>query len=138
MIRLRWLQQRYPTLKSYCSYLEKHRKYWSSWNRTWELNFGIQSSQGLESLHASFKGPLDGVSIPANHVPEHTKDCWDKRADKQVKCYSINSSTYEEKPVMHENVKQLSAIAANLFGGMKRVSKIHKYINRPGSGIEYQ
>jgi len=84
-------------------------------------------------MHASFKGPLGGVSIRANLVPEHIKDCWDKRIDKQVKCYSISSITFEEKAVMHENVKQLSAVAVNCFGGPKKTTNIHKYISKAGS-----
>ena len=49
------------------------------------------------------KGPLRGKSIQANLLPQHLEDIWDKRVDKQVKCYSICSRTNTEKCVLLED-----------------------------------
>ena len=136
-VRLKWLENRYPTVKSYCQYLDTHRKYWSPWNRTWEKGFGIQSTQGIEGLHASFKVGLDGQSIRANLVPQHLHDCYAKRLDKSVKSYSINSTTYEEHVVLNESMKSLSSIATNAVGGPSIANLIEKYLNKAGKGTTH-
>ena len=103
-------------------------RYWSQWNRTWERTYSVESSQGLEGLHASTKGPLRGKSIQANLLPQHLEDIWDKRVDKQVKCYSICSATNIERSVLFEDTRPLNELAVNTFEGKIIATKIERYL----------
>ena len=79
------------------------------------------------------KGLLRGKSIQANLLPQHLEDIWDKRVDKQVKCYSICSRTNIEKYVLLEDTRALNDLAVNTFVGRIIATKIERYLSKAGT-----
>ena len=139
LVRLEWLATTYPTLRSFCDYLQGVRKYWSRWSKTWETTFGYQSTQGIEGWHWSIKAPLRGKIVFLHELLDHLLDIYLKRRSENRYIKKIYLGTSPVASVQKR--QQDKSCFVNLIGGgtadHSNIKRAQEVFNEAGILLAY-